>query len=77
MACPGQTSPEATLNLSRGQELVLYFIVKDSTERKGLRGQTAGARRTTILQPMERKPHSQKDRQNEKAEDCVPDEGTR
>ena len=26
---------------------------------------------------MERKPHSQKDRQNEKAEDYVPDEGTR
>ena len=26
---------------------------------------------------MEGKPHSQKGRQNEKAEDCVPDEGTR
>ena len=26
---------------------------------------------------MERKPHSQKDRQNEKAEVYVPDEGTR
>ena len=41
------------------------------------RGQTAQAKRTTILQPMEQKPHSQKDRQNEKAEDYVPDEGTR
>ena len=41
------------------------------------RGQTAEARSTTILQPVERKPHSQKDRQNEKAEDFVPDEGTR
>ena len=41
------------------------------------RGQTAEARRTTILQPVEQKPHSQKDRQNEKAEDYVPDEGTR
>ena len=41
------------------------------------RGQTAEARRTTILQPEEGKPHSQKDRQNEKAEDFVPDEGTR
>ena len=40
-------------------------------------GQTAEARRTTILQPVERKPHSQKDRQNEKAEDYVPDKGTR
>ena len=41
------------------------------------RGQTAEARRTTILQPVEQKPHSQKDRQDEKAEDYVPDEGTR
>ena len=41
-----------------------------------MRGQTAEARRATILQPVERKPHSQKDRQNEKAEDYVPDEGT-
>ena len=41
------------------------------------RGQTAEAKRTTILQPVERKPHSQKERQNEKAEDYVPDEGTR
>ena len=41
------------------------------------RGQTAEARRTTILQPVEGKAHSQKDRQNEKAEDFVPDEGTR
>ena len=35
----------------------------------------AEARRTTILQPVE--PHSQKDRQDEKAEGYVPDEGTR
>ena len=41
------------------------------------RGQTAEARRTTILQPVEHKPHSQKDRQDEKAEGYVPDEGTR
>ena len=40
------------------------------------RGQTAEAR-TTILQLVEGKPHSQKDRQNEKTEDFVPDEGTR
>ena len=40
-------------------------------------GQTAEARRTTILQSVEGKPHSQKDKQNEKAEDFVPDEGTR
>ena len=37
-----------------------------------MRGQTAEARRTTILQPVE-----QKDRQDEKAEGYVPDEGTR
>ena len=41
------------------------------------RGQTAEARRTIILQPVEGKPHSQKDRQHEKAEDFVSDEGTR
>ena len=42
-----------------------------------IRGQTAEARRTTILQPVEQKPHSQKDRQDEKAEGYIPDEGTR
>ena len=41
------------------------------------RGQTAEARRTTILQPVDQKPHSQKDKKDEKAEDYVPDEGTR
>ena len=41
------------------------------------REQTAEARRTTILQPVEQKPHLQKDRQDEKAEGYVPDEGTR
>ena len=52
---------------------------KFSRYRKKLssRGQTAEARRTTILQPVEQKPHSQKDRQDEKAEGYVPDEGTR
>ena len=40
------------------------------------RGQTAEERRTTILQPMEQKPHSQKDRQDENAEGYVPDERT-
>ena len=35
------------------------------------------AKRTTILQPVEQKPHSQKDRQGEKADGYVPDEGTR
>ena len=42
-----------------------------------LRGHTAEARRTTILQAVEQKPHSQKDRQDEKAEGYVPDERTR
>ena len=41
------------------------------------RGQKAETRRTTIPQPVEHKPHSQKDRQDEKAESYVPDEGTR
>ena len=35
------------------------------------------ARRTTNLQPVEHKAHSQKDRQDEKAEGYVPDEGKR
>ena len=42
-----------------------------------IRGQTAEIRRTTILQPVEGKPHSQKDRQKEKAEDFVPGEVTK
>ena len=45
-------------------------------ELSSTRGQTAEAR-TTILQPVEQKPHSQKDRQDEKAESYVSDEGTR
>ena len=49
-----------------------YKLIASST-----RGQTAEARQSTILQPVEGKPHSQKDKQNEKAEDIVPDEGTR
>ena len=61
------------------------FILKNSDSQPAtgyqnylsLRGQTAEARRTTVLQPVEGKPHSQKDRQNEKAEDFVPDEGRR
>ena len=45
--------------------------------KKTQRGQTAEARRTTILKTVEGKPYSQKDRQDEKAEGYVPDEGTR
>ena len=41
------------------------------------RGQTAEARKTTILQPVEKNPHLQKDRQDEKTEGYIPDEGTR
>ena len=40
-------------------------------------GKDREARKTTILQPVEQKPHSQKDRQDEKAEGYVPDEGKR
>ena len=49
----------------------------DIQNEKQTRGQTAEARRTTNLQPVEGKPHSQKDTQNEKAEDFVPDKETR
>ena len=41
------------------------------------RGQKAEGRKTTILQPVDQKPHSQKDRRDEKGEGYVPDEGTR
>ena len=34
-------------------------------------------RKTTILQPVDQKPQLQKDREDEKAEGYVPDEGTR
>ena len=42
-----------------------------------LRGQTAEGRKTATWQPVGKKTHSQKDRQDEKAEGFVPDEGTR
>ena len=41
------------------------------------RGQRAEARRTTILHPVDQKQHSQKHRQNEKAEGYVSNEGKR
>ena len=37
----------------------------------------AEARKTSVLQPEEQNPHSQKDIQDEKAEGYVPDEETR
>ena len=37
----------------------------------------AEARKTTILQHVDQKPQLQKDREDEKAEGYVPDEGTR
>ena len=51
--------------------------MKEIKRYKIPRGQAAEARRTTILQPVEQKPHSHKDRQDVKAEGYVPDEGTR
>ena len=42
--------------------------------KKGERPEAIG---TTVLQPVKQKTHSQKDRQDEKAEGYVPDEGTR
>ena len=35
------------------------------------------SKKNSTLQPVEQKPHSQKDRQDEKAQGYVPDEGTR
>ena len=54
------------INLKNGPEIA-------STTR----GQTTEARKTTILQPVDQKPQLQKDREDEKAEGYVPDEGTR
>ena len=59
------------------RELKITTSGQDSQLASSTRGQTAEARKTTILQPVEQKPHSQKDRQDEKAEGYVPDEGTR
>ena len=57
---------------------LLHFKIACGTinvsEKRVYREET---RRTTILQPVEWKPHSQKDRQDEKAKDYVSDEGTR
>ena len=54
------------------RKLAQAFQIASSTRR-----QTAEARGTTILQPVEQKPHSQKDTQDEKAEGYVSEEGTR
>ena len=40
-------------------------MIRSSLLASSTRGQRAEARRTTILQPVEQKPHSQKDRQAE------------
>ena len=60
-----------------GHGTVLLGHYHPGQQINSLTGQVAEARRTTNLQPVEQKPHSQKDRQNEKAEDYEPDEGTR
>ena len=52
-------------------------LAQSSLIASSTRGQTAEARRTIVLQPVEQKPYSQKDRQDEKADGYVPDEGTR
>ena len=56
----------------------ILFVTRQASKIASFtRGQTAETRRTTILQPVEGKLHSQKDTQHEKAEDYVSDEGTR
>ena len=60
-----------------GNHCSLRILYSMNTYPSRMNVERAKARRTTILQPVEQKPHSQKDRQNEKAEDYVPDEGTR
>ena len=52
-------------------------LAQTSSIASSTTGQTAEARRNTILQPVEQKPRSQKGRQDEKEKGYVPDEGTR
>ena len=52
-------------------------MVGEIGRRSRKRKKQAEARKTTILQPVDQKPQLQKDRQDEKAEGYVPDEGTR
>ena len=47
--------------MERNLKKNIYIVWASST-----RGQTAEARRTTILQPVEQEPHSQKDRHDER-----------
>ena len=71
----------------QGVENYFELLILYQSNQPSVRGKTAEAktearrqqkaRRTTILQPVEQKPHSQKERQDEKAEGYVPDEGTR
>ena len=51
------------------KQITKQYLKHDSEIASSTRGQTAEARRATILQPVEQKPYSQKDRQNEKEED--------
>ena len=48
-----------------------------NTQNINIRKENREARKTTILQPVDQKPQLQKDREDEKAEGYVPDEGTR
>ena len=67
----------SSLHLYKAPTQEDFPLTKKLLEIDLLRGQTAEKRRTTILQPVEQKTHSQKDRQVEKAVGYVPDEGTR
>ena len=53
------------------------IMTQASRSTSPARGQKPKARRTTILQPAERRPHTQKFRQNEITEKYVADEGAR
>ena len=72
---PAHRAPLATTRESPRTETKTQHSHKKKNKKQ--KPNAAEARRTTILQPVEQKPHSQKDRQDEKAEGYVPDEGTR
>ena len=73
LCCTAEANTTLQTNYAPIKINLIFFFKKE----KETRGQTAEARKTTILQPVEQKPHSQKDRQDEKAESYIPDEGTR
>ena len=65
--------------ISHLEDMLIEISQNEMKRSKNKQTERADSRskKTTILQPVAQKPHSQKDRQDEKAEGYVPDGGTR